>query len=750
LKTAAGLAGAAGRILSSAALAAGLAGCSDASGSGLRGKEACLALAKRDLGFAKVAASWQQGDRWADLLPFASITPAYCKIDATMKPVRGSTVRVVYRLPADWNGKVLGLGGGGWAGDVSLLSARDALARGFATMQTDAGKSSGGVHDPNVYDNTWLAYNSQAVRDFSYRAIHEMTVAGKQVAAAYYGRPPGGARFMGCSTGGRMALMEAQRYPEDYDEIVAGSPVYTLQTQTTALIASNLFAAPGAAMSAADLRLATRSAVAACDADDGAEDGVINDPRSCRWDPASIQCPGGKTSSCLTAPQVTALSTLYRGIRSPDGQWALWPISRGGEAAWGVFVNTGGEPSGLVGGSLGPIQRLIFPDREVDWDRFSAVTDAPQVRSSGFAEIYEAKDPDLVRFFARGGKLLMWSGESEVGPAPAGAIAYAEAVIAANPRAAGQFRFFLVPAMGHCGGRTSSEGLPFQDTLDAWTRSGEPPDTLAMRDGWVSRRSALGPRSRITRPAAVRAHRRVGAAWRGRARRSVEEVIRSQRSIGRAHSLQLNVRTRTLPPVAERMEEHHAHRDYCSLTGNLGLRGAHASFVRTRQHPGRIDRTAGRCGVCPTWPTHRLGNGGDRPGLWLGAHVREHGVFERRCRPGHARGLSGRRLPSASPHGPENLRHPHGCRRGRLDPGLGLPGRRSRLPILLGSCRQPRCGADRIVADHPLRISPFSRPRRPSAIGQRFGDMDAPDLLRPGEVGDRARHAQHAGVAARR
>jgi feruloyl esterase len=478
------------------AIAALLAGCSSDSASRFADPEACLALADKDFGFTKVRATWREGNATQNLPTFARLgLPAYCSVDAVIRPVPGSRIRVVYRLPERWNGKVYGIGGGGWAGDISLLSARDALGRGFATMQTDAGKSSGDVRSPDVYDNTWLAYNWQAVTDFSHRAIHEMTVAGKRVAAAYYGRQPDSARFVGCSAGGRMALMEAQRYPGDYDEIIAGSPVYTLQTQTTALMAGNLFAAPGAAMSRADLQLATRSAVAACDAADGLEDGLINDPRTCHWDPATIQCLGDKASNCLAKPQVTALQTLYRGLKSPDGQWALWPVSRGGETTWSVFVNTSGTPETDARG-LGPLKPLMFPDREVDWAHFSEVTDAPQVRGSEFAGVYEAKDPDLSRFFARGGKLLMWGGESDVGPAPAGAIEYAEAVIAANARAAQQFRFFLVPGVGHCGGRFGADLLPLEKAADSWVQSGTPPGTLVatMRERSLTRPVCAWPK----------------------------------------------------------------------------------------------------------------------------------------------------------------------------------------------------------------------------------------------------------------
>jgi feruloyl esterase len=475
-----------------------VAGCNGDSASKFADAEACLSLAERDFGFSKVRAAWIEGNFTQDLPAFARLgLPAYCLVDAEIRPVPGSRIRVVYRLPENWNGKVYGLGGGGWAGNTFEYWAGDALGQGFATLQTDAGHTGGDTSSLYAWDNSWMGANPQAAKDFSYRAVHEMTVAGKEVVAAYYGRKPDSAHFVGCSTGGRMALMEAQRYPADYDVIVAGSPVYTLQTQTTGLMAMNLFAAPGAGFDEEDLRLATDSAVAACDANDGLEDGLINDPRACRWDPAAIQCPGARTAGCLSPPQVAALQTLYDGIKSPDGQWALWPTSRGGETALDDFLYTRPTPAELILAqerTFSHLKSLLIPDRDVDWARFSAVADAPQVRQSAFAQMYEAKDPDLSRFFARGGKLLLWGGENDIAPAPHGVIDYAREVIAADPRAARQFRAFLVPGVGHCGGQYDRP--PLGETIDAWTQTGKPPDTLlaTMHEGSMTRLVCAWPK----------------------------------------------------------------------------------------------------------------------------------------------------------------------------------------------------------------------------------------------------------------
>lgn len=465
-----------------AGLAALAAGCAiDTAPLAADGRERCAAFDASALGLHEASASWK---------PAAAVAPAFCEVTGTLRPVAGSNIGVVYRLPESWNGKVYGTGGGGWIGNISLQAASEALLRGYATMQTDGGHPIG-----DVWDNSW-AVNEEQARDFSYRAIHEMTAAGKRVAARYYGRPHSRAYYIGCSTGGRMGLMEAQRYPADYDAIVAGAPVYTLQTQTSSVLRTNVFTRSGG-FSAADLKLAENAALAECDADDGLRDGLINDPRQCRWDPATIQCSGAKTDTCLSAPQVRALQTLYAGIRAPDGEWAMLPMSRGGESSWSFFVATDGKGIDPTrGGGLIGLEPVIFPNRAVDWANFSPVTDVPHVRASAFAAMYEAKNTDLSDFFARGGKLLMWHGENDAGPSPVGSNDYARAVIAANPRAATNYRHFPAPGVGHCAGGPGADVLPLLDAIEGWDETGRAPDVLVgtKRDGPLTRPHCAWPK----------------------------------------------------------------------------------------------------------------------------------------------------------------------------------------------------------------------------------------------------------------
>ena len=307
--------------------------------------EDCSSFDTSVLGTQSASANWIEAAEGA---------PAFCEVTATLAPAEGSAIGVVYRLPAEWNGKLLGIGGGGWAGNVTLPAALDGLGKGYATLQTDGGNAG-----TDVWANSWVAERPESATDFSHRAIHEMTVAGKAVAAAFYGQEHRRAYFNGCSTGGRMALMEAQRYPDDYDAIIAGAPVYTLQVQTSAVFRNQTFAAGG--FSEADLQLVQASVLAQCDAADGLEDGIVNNPASCGWQPSSLQCSGAKTAQCLSSPQVTALQTAYDGVRASDGSWAMHPMRRGGEAGWAMFVGTDGtgrDPTG--GGGLANLFPLFF------------------------------------------------------------------------------------------------------------------------------------------------------------------------------------------------------------------------------------------------------------------------------------------------------------------------------------------------------------------------------------------------------
>ena len=411
---------------------------------------------------------------------------SYCEITATLSPAPGSKIGVVYHLPKDWNGRLVGYGGGGWAGNVAFNTVSADLNRGYATMQTDGGHPS-----PNAGDSTWTAPEGKpddvALTDFSWRAVHQMTVTGKQVAARYYGKPQDKALFIGCSTGGRMALMEAQRFPDDYDGIVAGAPVYSFRVQLGEIYRDWVFAQPGAALKPADLTLVNDAVLKDCDALDGVKDGIVSDPAACRFDPAVLKCkPGQAAGSCLTDAQVTALQRVYGEHKGSDGVVAIYPYSRGSEPFWGSFQNVAADP---VQAKQNPnftrdlgLRPIMFGDPNFSFAAFDPARDGPKARKGKYAEMYEADNPDLKTFLGRGGKLILWHGLYDQGPSPWGTVAYDERMKAATGApAASNTRMFLAPGVLHCAGGPGPSQIDWLGDVDAWVKTGIAPEKVTAR-----------------------------------------------------------------------------------------------------------------------------------------------------------------------------------------------------------------------------------------------------------------------------
>jgi feruloyl esterase len=330
----------------------------------------------------------------------------------------------------------------------------------------------------------------EALVDFAWRAIHLAALAGKGLVTAHYQRPAERAYYLGCSTGGRQGLVEAQRFPGDYDGIVAGAPVYTFVTQTSALLRNQAFAAAGAAIDDQKLAWVNSRMLAACDADDGLADGVLTDPRRCKLDPAELRCtsvaPGA--TDCLSAPQVAALGRVYRATRNAQGQVAAYALMRGSEAGWSRFITTTpatpGAPDtlGNTAGGLATLRAVLLGDAFFDLARFDPDLDLARIHGSAFARMYEADDPDLSGFLRRKGKLLLWHGIDDPGPSPWATVDYYEAArrSSKNARFADAVRLYLAPGVQHCGGGPGADDFDLISALDTWVSSGAlPADIIA-------------------------------------------------------------------------------------------------------------------------------------------------------------------------------------------------------------------------------------------------------------------------------
>jgi feruloyl esterase len=326
-----------------------------------------------------------------------------------------------------------------------------------------------------------------------------MTTVGKAVVSRYYGKPQKRAYFQGCSTGGRQGLMEVQRFPDDYDGVISGAPVYSLLTQTSALLRNETFAAPGAALQAGQITRLHEAALAACDAQDGLKDGIVTDPRACVFDPATVQCKTeAPTPDCLTAAQVAAVRSIYSGVKTADGRTASYPLSRGSEASWSRFVvvaPVAGAQAGKgdAGNGLGGLRARLFGNADYDLNAFEAERDLHRVRGGEFAGLYEAKNPNIAPFIARGGKLLLWHGFDDPGPSPLATIEYYDDVRQMTGSQANaldaNLRLFLLSGVYHCRGGPGADGFDSLAALDRWVESGHSPDDMiaTREDGKLSR-----------------------------------------------------------------------------------------------------------------------------------------------------------------------------------------------------------------------------------------------------------------------
>ena len=403
---------------------------------------------------------------------------AFCRVALTLKPSPQSNIKAEVWMPAaGWNGKLQVVGNGGFAGTISYAAMATAVAAGYASASTDTGHTGPAA-------NTFV--NDDVLVDFAYRAIHETTVAAKRVVDAFYGSAPKFAYFNGCSTGGRQALTAAQRFPEDFNGIVGGAPASFTTKQAFGQIwfYQAIAVGPGAIPKE---KLATihAGAMAACDASDGAKDGIIENPLTCSFDPGVLACKGADEVSCLTAPQVDAARRVYAGASNPRTDEKIFPgLERGSELGWSPVP---------VGYAVDYFKHIVFKDP--NWDPKTLNFDSHLAEAYVPAhQIFEANDPKLGAFVGRGGKLIMYQGWGEPGIPPANVVTYLGKVQAQTAGARDAVRLFMVPGMGHCGGGNGTSTFDMPAALDAWVDGGRAPEQIPasrVRDGKVDRTRPL-------------------------------------------------------------------------------------------------------------------------------------------------------------------------------------------------------------------------------------------------------------------
>lgn len=444
----------------------------------------------------------------ASTVAAAGDLPAYCRIEGRIAPRIGFEAR----LPlSGWNGKYLQQGCGGMCGGINMGACEDALARGYAVANTDMG------HKGAPFAVTWAKGDREAEIDFGYRATHVLSVAAKAIVTAHYGVAPKRSYFRGCSTGGRQAMILAQRFPEDFDGIIAGAPVLSeIGDGILHLLWSgraSVDAAGRPVLSEAKVRLARAAVLAACDRIDRVADGVLQDPRRCGWQAATLRCQGPARADCLTDVEIAAIEKIYAGAHDSRGR-RLFPggMARGSEHQWApAFVGVGDAPPLVLDpkGMIPDFMRYLSfhddlpPDSDpmlaFDWDR-----DPPRLAMQ--ETLFNAQNPDLRAFKARGGKLILYHGWDDLEIPPALSIDYYETATRTMGGAEATrdfFRLFMVPGMAHCRRGPGADAIDYLSALESWVEEGTAPARL-LAHHLIKEQSYLGlppPRYPLARAA---------------------------------------------------------------------------------------------------------------------------------------------------------------------------------------------------------------------------------------------------------
>ena len=435
----------------------------------------CKALERADFSGVTDAATQITSAVFA---PAAKSVPAHCNVQGYV----ATNVGIQVLLPAtNWNGKFLKHGCGGFCGVLLASACEVPLQKGYACVVSDMG------HKSTTLDAKWAYNNLQAEVDFGFRSTHVSTLAGKAIAEKYFGKPASRTYYMGCSTGGRQGMVAAQRFPYDYDAIIAGAPVIDETGDGMDLLWS-VMATLGkdgkSILSPDDLRGVNQAALATCDMDDGVKDGVIGDPRTCSFDPAELQCKAGKKSGCLSKDQADAVRKIYNGPVNAKGQ----KIYTGGalpgsELNWiNNYVSADGGPS-IYHNFMADLFRYMgfMPDPGPGWTASQFDFDKDYKRIGMMESLYSGSNPDLRKFKANGGKLLVYQGWADQSVVPLNIIDYYEtAVKTMGGRHATEefFRLFMVPGMNHCTGGAGAYAIDYLTAMEEWVERGRAPDTL--------------------------------------------------------------------------------------------------------------------------------------------------------------------------------------------------------------------------------------------------------------------------------
>jgi feruloyl esterase len=398
----------------------------------------------------------------------AGSLPAHCRVTMVLQPTSDSNINVELWMPAEnWNGKFLAIGNGGWAGSIQGYGdMQEGLRRGYATAATDNGHSA--ADGPN---GMFALGHPEKVVDFAYRAVHDMAVKSKRVIAAYYAQPLQYSYFKGCSTGGRQAVMSAQRYPGDFDGIIGGALANRHIHMHTSAVASSIHLSrnPNQAIPEAKAKFVNKAVMEKCDT---LKEGFLNNPRQCALDFSSLLCKGADSDSCITEGQLRTIEEFYGGLKNSKGELIFSGQSLGNSLP--AMPSTNQTPNAFVWDT---VRILGFQNADYDWHSFDLDRDMPRIDAS--AGFVDAVDPDLRGFEGHGGKLLLYAGWNDTAIPPENTIYYYENVLKEmGSKQDDWMRLFMVPGMGHCSGGSGPHSFDTLSALEKWREEGIAPDQI--------------------------------------------------------------------------------------------------------------------------------------------------------------------------------------------------------------------------------------------------------------------------------
>lgn len=416
--------------------------------------------------------------------------PSFCRVRGVAKPTQRSNIQFEVWLPiSNWNGRIQMVGNGGYSPAMNLGQLATLVGSGSVAVATDTG------HSGDADDLTFGNGNDDAIADWGYRSVHASIVQAKALVTTFYGKPAQKTYFLGCSTGGHQGLVEAHRYPEDFDGILAGAPANNRTNLNLSFLWRFIVThTPGdtrTLLTPADLERANNAVMGQCDGLDGVRDGVVADPMACKFDEKRLQCSAGKTNDCLSEKQVEIMKKIYDPLKRRDTGdeiytgWVAgseWVKGAGGWHRYWADPNNPGQPMRVE-----YFRGWAYGDPNWNWWSFDWAKDVDFVRKR-LGPMTDMREVDLGAFRKRGGKIIFYHGWVDPVVSALDTIAYFEGLKRANPDASEFARLFMVPGMGHCSGGPGATNFSFAMDSDAdhdavlalqrWVEEGRAPDRI--------------------------------------------------------------------------------------------------------------------------------------------------------------------------------------------------------------------------------------------------------------------------------